>query len=389
MLAIRGARLFPGGGKRVMAPALVLVDAGRVVDVDGTGADPPAAAEVVDLGDVTLLPGLVDTHVHLCFDAGADVLGPLQADDDATLQDRMEANAGATLAAGITTARDLGDRRYLGLAVRDRCGDDPTLGPHLLVSGPPITRTRGHCWFLGGEADDVEDLRAAVAERAHRGCDVVKVMTTGGVITPGYGPHESQFGAGELAAVVVEARRHGLPVAAHAHSPQGIADSIDAGVDSVEHCTFLTADGVDVDGDIVRRLAERGTFASFTLALAPEAPVPPPVQRFLEQLLPQIADMLRAGVRVVCSSDSGIAPAKPHGVLPHGVVMLAGLGLTNAEALESVTSVAAEGCGLGDRKGRLAPGYDADVLAVEGNPLVDVRSLLRVAAVFRGGTRVR
>lgn len=389
MLAIRGARVFPGGGKKVLAPALVLVDAGRIVDVDRTGAAPPPGAEVLDLGDVTLLPGLVDSHVHLCFDAGEDVLGPLQADADVTLHARMDANARATLVAGITTARDLGDRRYLGLALRDRCRAQMMVGPDLLVAGPPLTRTGGHCWFLGGEADDLEELVAAVAERARKGCDVVKVMATGGVITPGYGPHESQYGPLELATVVAEAHRVGLPVAAHAHSPRGIADSVDAGVDSVEHCTFLTGEGVEVDQGIVGRLAERGTFASFTLALAPEVPVPPPVRRFLDQLQPQIADMHRAGVRVVCSSDAGIAPAKPHGVLPHGAVMMASLGLTNAEALETVTSVAAQACGLGDRKGRLAPGYDADILAVDGDPLRDIRSLLDVAAVFRHGIHVR
>lgn len=370
-----------------MSPALVVVDAGSVVDVDDSGADPPPGAEVVDLGDVTLLPGLVDAHVHLCFDAGDDVLGPLR-DDDATLLERMERNADATLAAGVTTARDLGDRGYLGLAVRDRCRGDPSLGPDLLVAGPPLTRTRGHCWFLGGEADDVEELRAAVAERARRGCDVVKVMATGGVITPGYGPHESQYGPVQLRAVVAEAHRHGLPVAAHAHSPRGIADSVDAGVDSVEHCSFLTSAGVEVDWSIVSRLAERGTYASFTLAVAPGVPLPAPIARYLEQLHAHIAAMHRAGVRIVCSSDAGVAPPKPHAVLPHGAVTLAGHGLTNADALASVTSVAADACGLDGHKGRLARGFDADVLAVDGNPLVDIEDLLRVAAVFRRGVRV-
>ncbi len=143
-----------------------------------------------------------------------------------------------------------------------------------------------------------------------------------------------------------------------------------------------------VDWDVVERLAARGTYASFTLAIAPGVPLPAPVAQFLEQLYGHIGAMHRAGVRLVCSSDAGIAPAKPHGVLPHGVVMLAGLGLTNAEALESVTTVAAEACGLEDRKGRLVPGFDADVVFVEGNPLLDIRSLLRVAAVFRSGIRV-
>lgn len=132
----------------MVSPALVLVDEGRVVDVDHSGADPPVGTVVVDLGDVTLMPGLVDAHLHLCFDASEDMLQPLQADDDATLVGRMEANAHATLAAGVTTARDLGDRRYVGLNIRERSRTEPTL-PELLVAGPPITPTGGHCWFLG------------------------------------------------------------------------------------------------------------------------------------------------------------------------------------------------------------------------------------------------
>ena len=148
------------------------------------------------------------------------------------------------LAGGITTVRDLGDRNYITLALRDELAGDPTAGPELLVAGPPITTTGGHCWFFGGEVDDPAKVRAAVAERADRGVDAIKVMATGGGLTPGSRRTESQFDRAALDAMVDEAHRRGLPVAAHAHAPAGIADAVDAGVDSVEHCAFLTADGV-------------------------------------------------------------------------------------------------------------------------------------------------
>ncbi|HET9442772.1 MAG TPA: amidohydrolase family protein [Acidimicrobiales bacterium] len=388
MLAIRAARLLPGAGAPAVSPVMVLAEAGRVLDVDGRGNPPPPGVEVVDLGDATLVPGLVDAHLHLGFDAGSDVVTPLLEDDDAAHMATMEAGAAATLASGVTTARDLGDRRYLSLVLRERLRTDPALGPELLVSGPPITRTGGHCWFLGGEADGVAALEAAVAERADRGCDVVKVMATGGVLTPGFPPHESQYGPEELGAVVATARSRGLPVAAHAHGRQGVVDSVNAGVDSVEHCTFFGAEGVDFDWPVIHRMAALGTYAGFTLAVIPGMSPPPVVARALEVLYATVEGVHRAGARIVCSSDAGIAPSKPHGVLPHGVVLLAGLGLTNAEAIETATGVAAACCGVGDRKGRVAAGFDADLVALDGDPRADIRSLLRPVAVFRAGVRV-
>lgn len=139
---------------------------------------------------------------------------------------------------------------------------------------------------------------------------------------------------------------------------------------------------------MIDRLAERGTFASFTLSMVPHIAPPPALARAFAQLHGHMARVHRAGVRIVCSSDAGVAPPKPHVVLAHGAVTLAGLGLTNAEAVQTVTSEAAEACGMGARKGRLACGFDADILAVDGDPLADVRNLLRVAAVFRAGARV-
>lgn len=365
----------------------MLVEGGRIVDVDGTGADPPAGAQVVDLGDATLLPGLVDSHLHLCFDASNDLLTPL-ADDDDILLDRMETHALETLRRGVTTIRDLGDRGFLALALRRRWADGGTLGPELLASGPPITRTKGHCWFLGGEADGVDGVRAAVRERAERGCDVVKVMATGGVITPGYAPHESQYGLAELSTIVEEAARHELPVAAHAHGPSGIADSVAAGVHSVEHCSFFTADGVEPDWSVVEAMVAKGIFAGINVAHVPGSVPPPVIAQRLEALTQAVMRMYEMGVRLVCNSDAGVAPPKPHGVLPHGIVQLAQAGVPNEAALDAATSVAAEACGVGDRKGQVAPGWDADMIAVDGNPLVDIVAVTRLRAVVRAGVLV-
>ena len=388
MLAVRGGGLFDGVVS-VRGPVLILMENGRIVDVDGSGAEPPDRAEFVDLGGATLVPGLIDAHLHLAFQPDADdPVSDLVEDADEVLLERMYANAAQALTAGITTVRDLGDRRFLAGRLGERY-QGAVVGPEVLWSGPPITPTKGHCWFLGGEADGPDAIRAAVAERAGHGVDVVKIMATGGLLTPGFGLHESQYELAELQIAVQAAHGYGLPITAHAHGPQGIADAVTAGVDGVEHCTFATADGVSLDENTVDRLAVSGTFVGATEAWLPDGPpFPPAVASRLEQCWRNFARMHRAGVQVVCCSDAGIGPRKPHDVLPHGLILFSQMGFTNAEALTSATSLAAQSCGIADRKGRLLPGYDADLLAVAGDPLADLHALLDVQAVFCRGRRV-
>jgi imidazolonepropionase-like amidohydrolase len=346
--------------------------------------------EVIDFGDATLLPGLVDAHVHLGFDASVDTVAQLQVDDDSTLLLRMRLAALRAAAVGITTVRDLGDRGYLSLTLREWFASGAEPGPRILASGPPITSTRGHCWFLGGEVDGIDGVRAAVRERAARGVDVVKVMASGGNLTPTVGPHESQFGRAELAAAVAEARACGLPLAVHAHGTQAVLDAIDVGADSIEHCTLFTADGVDTGADILARIAAGGSVISATAAVLPGQPVLHEAIRVrLEAILANLGTLHRSGARIVCSSDAGIAPIKPHDVLPHGVTgFLTDLGLTPAEAITNVTALAAEVCGVGDRVGTVEAGKDADVLVVAGDPLTDVTAIHDVLAVYTRGRRL-
>ncbi len=309
-------------------------------------------------------------------------------EDESALLSRAADNARRALRAGITTVRDLGDRGYVALALRDAAGTEPV--PEVLAAGPPITRTRGHCWFLGGEADGTAGVRAAVGERVERGVDVIKVMATGGMLTPGWGLHESQYGPAELRAVVDAAHAQGLPVTAHAHGPRGIADAVAAGVDGVEHGTFVTDTGVEPDAETIAAMARAGTFVGATEAWLPDGPPLPPVAASrLEWCWENFVRMHREGVRIVCCSDAGIGPRKPHGVLPHGIMLFGSLGFTNAEALASATSMAAQACGLADRKGRIAPGYDADLVAVAGDPGQRLAAVLDVRAVFRAGRLVQ
>ncbi|WP_432142970.1 amidohydrolase family protein [Streptomyces sp. bgisy084] len=388
--AVRAARLFDGYALREGRP-LVLIEGSRIAGVDMTGAAPSADLRVLDLGDATLLPGLIDSHVHLAFDPDDRSKQAMAEEADQTTLTRMRHNAGQQLRAGVMTVRDLGDRRFLALSLRDRYTAGTERGPEVVAAGPPLTRTRGHCWYLGGEADGSTALEAAVEERVARGVDVVKVMATGGVTTPGWGPHQSQYTREELAAVTRVAHAHGRPVTAHAHGRQGMADAVAAGVDGIEHASFFTEDGVEPDWKTVEAVVEAGIFIGATEAWLPTGTmVAPHMAERVERRGANFARMHREGARLVCCSDAGAGPRKPHGVLPYGIIHFGSLGLTNAEALASATSLAAEACGLADRKGRIAAGYDADLIAVPGNPLhrldtlLDIRTVIRAGRTFQG-----
>ncbi|WP_018588302.1 metal-dependent hydrolase family protein [Salinispora arenicola] len=388
VFAVRAARMFDGFELHTGHP-LVFVKKSRIVGIDRSGAHPATEVPVVDLGDATLLPGLIDTHVHLAFDPEVSAKQEIVTDSDATIVRRMRRHAGQHLMAGVTTVRDLGDRGYLSLDVRDSAGQAPGLYPEILCAGPPITRHGGHCWFLGGEADGADAIRKAVAHRVARGVDAVKIMATGGAITPGWRPDESQYNAEELRCAAETAHRSGVPITAHAHGPQGIADAVAGGADGVEHCSFFTRDGIEPDWELVDAMAEVGTYVGATEAWLPEGKMlAPHLAQRLEQRTQTFARMHRVGVRLVCCSDAGAGPRKPHGVLPHGIVHLGANGWANVEALRSVTTLAAEACALADRKGRIAVGHDADLLAVAGNPLERLTDMFRVSAVWRGGTPV-
>ncbi|MGH4020181.1 MAG: amidohydrolase family protein [Pseudonocardiaceae bacterium] len=389
LLAVRAGRLFDG--ERSFGPSMLLISGGQIVDVDTTGATPPARAEVLDLGsDVFLLPGLIDAHVHLAFDASVDVVAGIDAVDDGQLLAQMAQAARRALHAGITTVRDLGDRGFLALALREQLDASSGPGPEIVASGPPITIRGGHCHFLGGVADGPQELRAAVRERAERGCDVVKVMVSGGLLTPGSALHQAQYDLADLRLIVAEAHRLGLSTAAHVHYAGSVADAVTAGFDTLEHVTFLTADGVAADPATMDAIVESGTLVSATVGEVPgKGEMPPSVARRVGAVIENWARLHRGGARVVPGTDAGIAPFKPHDVLPYGLEALTGLGMTNLEVLRAATSVAADACGLTGRKGRLIPGADADLLAVTGDPLSDIHAVYDVTAVFRAGRRVR
>lgn len=389
MLVVRAAWLFDGASSALTPDPAVIVEAGRIRAVETRTAALPQSAEVIDLGGATLLPGLVDSHLHLCLDASEDPVRHLADTDDEALLQQMAAAARRALAAGVTTVRDLGDRSYLALRLREqpaRLGQLPTI----VAAGPPITTPGGHCHFLGGAAHGAAGIRAAVADRAERGADVIKVMASGGNLTPGSSPHQPQFGPEDLRVAADEAHRHGLPLTAHAHSARSIAHAVAAGADGIEHATFMTADGVDAPDELIREIAARRIVIGATVARRPGAnrQPPPAIASRIEGLRANHRRLHEAGAIIVASSDAGASPAMPHDALPWAPGRLAELGFSPAEALWAITSRAAQACGLAHRKGRIAPGFDADILAIDGNPLDDLTAIRRLRAVYADGRAV-
>lgn len=400
MHAVRAAMAFDGEAFRD-GGATVVIEDGRILGVETVDHPLPEGCPVTTY-DGTLLPGLVDAHTHLVTDSGPAALDRVAGYTDEDLETVVTRALRDHLAAGVTTVRDLGDRDYAAVARRDRQAADGAGEPTIVASGPPITSPGGHCHFMGGEVAGPAEIEQAVAERVERGVDVVKVMASGGVNTPGSDVLLSQFTTAELTLLVERAHAAGLPVTAHAHATVAVEQAIAAGVDGIEHCSCTTAEGMGrVSDATIAELALRGIVVCPTLGVDPRVidRPPPLVQAMMEKMhttMPEfvrdrcafVGRLHRSGVRLISGLDSGINPGKAHGLVGHAVCELVAGGLTVPEAVATATSGATEAIGLGRRKGRLAIGQDADLLVVDGDLAADITALLRPAEVLLGGVPV-
>jgi imidazolonepropionase-like amidohydrolase len=377
----------PAGGR--IANGAVLVDGQTITAVGPRGEIEPRAGRDCRRRDYprhTLLPGLINCHVHLALDASATPVDNLQAAGDTDLLAGMAARAGEALAAGVTTVRDLGDRGGLAIRLRDRITSNGEPGPRIVASGPPLTIPGGHCWFFGGTVDGEDEIRRQVRRNAALGADVIKVMASGGQITPGSPPMwASQFTPGQLRMVVEEATALGLPVAAHAHGTEAIAAAAEAGVTTIEHCTWMRAGGgFDRREDVAARMAGRGIYAcsamsrnwrAFMDRLGPER---------AEQILDRIRWLDRVGVPLIPGTDAGL-PTSVFGDFAGALGLYEHLGFSPGRIIEMATVTSAAALGLGDRTGQVAPGYDADLLVTEGDPLTGLDALRRLVLVLARG----
>ena len=376
---LTAARVFDGH-RLVDRPAL-LVEDDRVVSV---GESLPESVDVIDLGEATILPGLVDCHQHLVFDGQGTLEEQVIGLSDQELRERARVAARRALEGGVTALRDLGDRNFVTLGLRD----DPSLAK-VVAAGPPITPPGGHCWYLGGECVGGDDLRAAVAERDERGSDLIKMMVTGGAMTPTFPLWELQYTSDEVRTVVDEAHARGLPVAAHCHGVTGIEVAAEAGVDSIEHCTFMNESLTSTPRPaLLEKLAESGIAISATIGHTGPPPYPPHWAAAVPVVRDAFARVHSEGGVVVVGTDAGINPLKPHDVLPHAYPELVEtLGMSPVEAMCAITSAAADVCGLPGH-GRLCPGGPADIVAIAGDPFSDPVVMTKIESVWKAGRAV-
>jgi imidazolonepropionase-like amidohydrolase len=381
--------LIDGTGAPPIAEAALLAQDGRVEAVGPRASVPaPTEAEEIDLGTCTLLPGLIDAHVHLVGDPRPGSLMGTQHESDEWLLLRAAANARAALAAGLTTVRDCGGRGALIISLAKAVAAGMIPGPRIVSCGAPITTTGGHCYFFGLEAEGIEGVQRAVRQMHKAGADFIKVMVTGGGLTPGSNTRRSQYSLAELQAIAEDAHRLGKRVAGHVHGTEGIRRAVAAGFDTLEHCSWLAAQGPgrDYDEEVVREIIGQGIYVCRTIAGFERAPLEEATPG--HRLWPDyevFRRMVKAGVKLAAGSDAGIDETPISG-FAYTLETMAGFGGMSPEAvLASATRVAAEAIGLADQIGTLEVGKRADAIAVEGNPWEDLRALRRVAVVIRDG----
>ncbi len=379
-------RAIIGTGERVVPDAAVTVDAGKITYAGPRQGMGPEPGEQVRLGEhMTLLPGLIDSHVHLAFDASGDPVAHLKAISDEHLLLQMAMNAGALIEAGITTARDCGGRGFLPVVIKESIELGTVRGPHLLISIRPITTTGGHCYFMGGRADTAEECRKISREHIEAGCDFLKVMATGGMMTKGSAPWFPQYDRRELEAITSEGRRVGKKTSAHCHGTEGIINAVHAGVDTIEHCSWLMPQGYLYDEETAGLIAEKGIYVCPTTTGHMARWLQDPVRSDMMRVrLENLKKMISIGVKLAAGTDAGINNVG-FDSLVGGLEDLELAGMTRMQLVECATRQAAEALGLDRATGTLEAGKEADVLAVAGNPLDRIGELRNVALVLRSG----
>jgi imidazolonepropionase-like amidohydrolase len=367
-----GGLIFDGAGE-IFHDQGVMVEGGKISEVAQMAEFEGFAGERVDTSGGTLLPGLIDCHVHLCYAAEGNPMAALDQMTAGQITMRVLDHAQMTLAGGTTGVRDCGGRDYLEFAVRDACNSGRQLGPTIRASGRVICMTGGHGNKNGRVADGVDEVIKAVREQIHAGSDLIKMMATGGVMTKGVNPEDAHYSAEEMAAGISEGHRFHRTCASHAQGSEGILNAVRGGVDSIEH-------GIFMNDKCIAEMKERGTYLVPTLSAVrniiankdngvPAYAVEKSI-RVTERHTQSIKDYYKAGGKIAMGTDAG-TPFNQHGENAMELAHMTEIGISPMDALIISTRNGADLMQLTDR-GTITEGKAADILIVDGNPLEDI-----------------
>ena len=389
---IQAGRLIDGTGAAAQSDVDLLIQGDSIAAIRPRGEMAVQDAKVVDATNKTVLPGLIDAHVHLCNDPQPRPLAERLGESVAIRTIRGVRNARLALEGGITSMRTLGTSADEDLAIRDAINTGIIPGPRIVAGGQGITSTGGHGHYHRIEADGVGEMRRAARDRVKSGVNVIKIAVTGGVLTPGIRPGVPKMNRDEIEAVVEEAHKAGITVAGHAEGLRGVNDAIAAGIDSVEHGYFMNNEkGIQL-------MLEHNTFLVPTIlaydviakgvgsALTGEAIEN--AQMALEYNTVGFRRALGSGVKIAMGSDAGTA-FNDHGRSWRELIYMVENGMSPMQAIVAATKSAAELLGLDDETGTLQGGKRADIIVVDGNPLVDISRIGNVQLVFKNGEAVK
>lgn len=390
-LAIHRARLIDGTGA-LLDQATVLIRGTRIVAAGPSRAITiPKGARRIDGRGLTVIPGLIDCHVHLCLGGEPDVVGTMESEPPSYTLLKSTRHARATIEAGFTTVRDVGSRDHSIFMLKRAIESGIVPGPRIIGAGHAICMIGGHARFIGREVEGAEQVRQAVEEQLAAGADVIKVIASGGVLTPGTSPDQAQMTMGELSSAVEAARRAEKKVAAHAHGASGMKNAIQAGVHSIEHATLLDDDA----GELMKRF---GVFMVPTLSALATTAASRPGCGIPESALSKARSMTkrhqtsfrkahRSGISIAMGTDAG-TPFNYHGDNAQELDRMVALGMTPMDAIMASTSAAARLIGLQESVGTIRRGFQADLLVIEGNPLKRIellRDRSRIMGVIQAG----
>ena len=389
---LSNARIVDGTGQ-VLPDRFIVIEDRSIADIRPMSDFPDTPnGEVVDISGRTVMPGMIDCHVHLSIDGDADPIGQVVSDTAAMSVLRMARNAERTIAAGVTTVRDLGAKDHIDISFRRAVSEGlATAAPRLILSGQPVTMTGGHCWQFGRQADGADDARRAAREQIRAGADCVKLMATGGILTQGNEIGAAQLEEAEMRAAIEEADKAGKLTAVHAHGASGIKNGIRAGVQSVEHAYYLDDEGIDL---MLKRdvwLVPTAAAVDLVVRNGIESGIPPDVvekaEAAIESQRATCRNALRSGVRIAMGTDAG-TPYNRHGENAQELVALVSLGMSPMDAIRATSVRGAELLGLSDRLGTVEIGKTADIVVIDGDPLEDISVLCapeRIATVIQDG----